>query len=127
MPYLFRWRRERLTLLLWLCLFLLAITASVLSLNAAYRHVRRQDPSSERTGTDLGMQPASGETTRRVTATRSGLGASSRAAVQTRPEHGTKRLPAANARGMLPRVERPKGYAETPPVLTPGFHSMPLA
>jgi len=127
MPYLFRWRRERLTLLLWLCLLLLAITASVLSLTAAYRHVRQQDSSSERIGTDLGMQPSLGETTNWVTAARSGLGASPRAPVLARPVHGDVRLPAPNTWGMLPGVERPRGCFETTPVLTPGFHILPLA
>jgi hypothetical protein len=54
MPYLFRWRRDRLALLLWLCLFLLAVTVSVLSLTAAYRHVRQHpDPAGESASQEL--------------------------------------------------------------------------
>jgi len=63
MPYLFRWRKDRLTLLLWLCLFLLAMTASVLSLTAAFRHVRQQESPGASAQTELGMEPSFGAPT----------------------------------------------------------------
>jgi hypothetical protein len=39
-PYPFRWQRDRLILLLWAGLLLLAVGVAVLSLTSAYRHVR---------------------------------------------------------------------------------------